>query len=70
MNNSSRSTVVLKFGSRLLTNGTAELDTERMATVARAVAASGDRDVVIVSSGAVAAGFPSSRACDAADPDR
>ncbi|MCH1571232.1 MAG: glutamate 5-kinase [Longimicrobiales bacterium] len=57
MNNSSRSTVVLKFGSRLLTNGTAELDTERMATVARAVAASGDRDVVIVSSGAVAAGF-------------
>lgn len=57
MNNSSPKTVVLKFGSRLLTNGTAELDTERMASVARAVAASEDRNVVIVSSGAVAAGF-------------
>jgi len=57
MNNSSPKSVVLKFGSRLLTNGTAELDTERMATVARAVAACGDQDVVIVSSGAVAAGF-------------
>ena len=57
INNSSPKSVVLKFGSRLLTNGTAELDTERMATVARAVAACGDQDVVIVSSGAVAAGF-------------
>jgi len=57
MNNEPPNTVVLKFGSRLLTNGTAELDTERMASVARAVAACGDRNVVIVSSGAVAAGF-------------
>ena len=57
MNISSPKTVVLKFGSRLLTNGTAELDTERMASVARAVAACADRNVVIVSSGAVAAGF-------------
>ena len=57
MNNSSPKTVVLKFGSSLLTSGSEELDTEQMATVARTVAASGERNVVIVSSGAVAAGF-------------
>lgn len=57
MNISSPGTVVLKFGSRLLTNGTSELDTDRMASVARAVANHADQNVVIVSSGAVAAGF-------------
>ena len=57
MNNKPPKTVVLKFGSRLLTGGTAELDTEQMAAVARTVAASGERNVVIVSSGAVAAGY-------------
>lgn len=49
--------IVLKFGSRLLTGGTARLDPSRMAQVARAVASVRDRQVVIVSSGAVAAGF-------------
>jgi glutamate 5-kinase len=49
--------IVLKFGSRLLTGGTARLDPSRMAQVARAVAAARRRQVVIVSSGAVAAGF-------------
>ena len=49
--------VVLKFGSRLLTGGTTTLDPERMRTVARVVAAAEGTQVVIVSSGAVAAGF-------------
>jgi glutamate 5-kinase len=49
--------VVLKFGSRLLTGNTTELDPERMAAVARAVAAESATEVVIVSSGAIAAGF-------------
>jgi len=49
--------VVLKFGSRLLTGSAAELDPGRMAAVARAVAAEPTTEVVIVSSGAIAAGF-------------
>ena len=49
--------LVLKVGSRLLTGGTARLDPERMAQVARAVAGRPGRQIVIVSSGAVAAGF-------------
>lgn len=57
MNISPPKTIVLKFGSRLLTNGSTELDTERMASVARAVAACRAQSVVIVSSGAVAAGL-------------
>ncbi|MDX1494638.1 MAG: glutamate 5-kinase [Longimicrobiales bacterium] len=51
-------TVVLKFGSRLLTGGTARLDPDRMRAVARAVSAAEGVQTVIVSSGAVAAGFP------------
>jgi glutamate 5-kinase len=49
--------VVLKFGSRLLTGDTTVLDPGRMASVARAVAAEPDTEVLIVSSGAIAAGF-------------
>ena len=49
--------VVLKFGSRLLTGNTTVLDPARMASVARAVAAEPSTEVVIVSSGAIAAGF-------------
>ena len=49
--------IVLKLGSRLLTGGTTSLDPARMARVARAVAAERTSEVVIVSSGAVAAGF-------------
>jgi glutamate 5-kinase len=49
--------VVLKFGSRLLTGNTTELDPGRMEAVARAVAAEPATEVVIVSSGAIAAGF-------------
>ena len=49
--------VVLKFGSRLLTGNTTVLDPLRMASVARAVAAEPQTEVVIVSSGAIAAGF-------------
>jgi glutamate 5-kinase len=49
--------VVLKFGSRLLTGGTTELDPDLMLTVARSVSNATDTEVVIVSSGAVAAGF-------------
>lgn len=49
--------VVLKFGSRLLTGNTTTLDPSRMASVARAVAAEPNTEVVIVSSGAIAAGF-------------
>jgi glutamate 5-kinase len=49
--------VVLKFGSRLLTGGTYELDPKRMASVARAVAAEPNTEALIVSSGAIAAGF-------------
>jgi len=52
-----RRRVVLKFGSRLLTGGTTQLDPERMLSVARSVAAAQNTEVVIVSSGAVAAGF-------------
>ena len=50
--------VVLKFGSRLLTGGGTGLDPERMEAVVQAIARTPGRDVVIVSSGAVAAGFP------------
>jgi glutamate 5-kinase len=53
----SRRRVVLKFGSRLLTGNTTVLDPERMAAIARAVAAEPSTEVVIVSSGAIAAGF-------------
>jgi glutamate 5-kinase len=49
--------VVLKLGSRLLTAGTTELDPARMAMVAEAVAETPQAEVVIVTSGAVAAGF-------------
>lgn len=52
-----RRRVVLKFGSRLLTGGTTRLDPSRMRAIARAVAAARDVEVVVVSSGAVAAGF-------------
>jgi len=53
-----RRRVVLKFGSRLLTGGSTTLDPERLASVARAIAAAPGQEVVIVSSGAVAAGWP------------
>lgn len=53
----SKRRVVLKFGSRLLTGNTTVLDPHRMAAVARAVAAEPSTEVVIVSSGAIAAGF-------------
>ena len=49
--------VVLKLGSRILTGGTTDLDPRRMARVAEAVAGEMGADVVIVSSGAIAAGF-------------
>jgi glutamate 5-kinase len=49
--------IVLKLGSRLLTGGTTSLDPTRMARVARAVAEQEHTEVVIVSSGAIAAGF-------------
>lgn len=55
----SRRRVVLKFGSRLLTGDTTTLDPDRMRSVARAVAAEPTTEVVIVSSGAIAAGFRS-----------
>jgi len=51
------SRVVLKFGSRLLTGGSPSLDPERIRTIASAVASAPEVQVVIVSSGAVAAGF-------------
>ena len=53
----SKRRVVLKFGSRLLTGNTTTLDPMRMASVARAVAAEPNTEVLIVSSGAIAAGF-------------
>lgn len=53
----SKRRVVLKLGSRLLTGNTTVLDPERMSAVARAVAAEPSTEVVIVSSGAIAAGF-------------
>ena len=49
--------VVLKFGSRLLTAGSLELDPKRMSAIARAVASAEGVQIVVVSSGAVAAGF-------------
>jgi glutamate 5-kinase len=49
--------VVLKFGSRLLTGNTTTLDPARLRSVARAVAAQPSTEVVIVSSGAIAAGW-------------
>ena len=49
--------IVLKLGSRLLTGGGTKLDPARMRSVARAVAEEKDTEVVIVSSGAIAAGF-------------
>lgn len=52
-----RARIVLKFGSRLLTGGTTTLDPERMRMVASVVAEAPDVDIVIVSSGAIAAGF-------------
>jgi len=48
---------VLKFRSRLLTGGTTTLDPERMRMIAAVVAEAPDVDVVIASSGAIAAGF-------------
>jgi glutamate 5-kinase len=48
---------VLKFGSRQLTGGTTTLDPTRIAAIAQAVASQTERQIVIVSSGAVAAGF-------------
>jgi len=53
----SKRRMVLKFGSRLLTGNTTTLDPARMASVARAVAGEPNTEVVIVSSGAIAAGF-------------
>lgn len=49
----------MKLGSRLLTGGTTELNPDRMRAVAAAVADAARTDVVIVSSGAIAAGFRS-----------
>ena len=49
--------IILKFGSRLLTGGTTVLQPQHMADVAQATQAVPDREVVIVSSGAIAAGF-------------
>ena len=49
--------VVLKLGSRTLTAGGAELCAETLARVAASVTSATDVEVVIVSSGAVAAGF-------------
>ncbi len=49
--------VVLKLGSRTLTAGGTELCTKALARVATAVAHATETEVVIVSSGAVAAGF-------------
>ena len=49
--------VVLKLGSRTLTAGGAELCAESLARVAASVTRATDVEVVIVSSGAVAAGF-------------
>lgn len=49
--------IVLKFGSRLLTGGSTRLDPARMRAIAQAVAAADRIQIVIVSSGAVAAGF-------------
>ena len=49
--------VVLKLGSRTLTAGGAELCAETLARVAASVTRATDVEVVIVSSGAVAAGF-------------
>ncbi|MDT8341787.1 MAG: glutamate 5-kinase [Longimicrobiales bacterium] len=52
-----RRRVVLKLGSRLLTDGAPDLDPGRMSMIARQVAAAPDAEVVLVTSGAVAAGF-------------
>ena len=49
--------VVLKLGSRTLTSGGAELCADTLARVAASVTSATDIEVVIVSSGAVAAGF-------------
>jgi len=52
-----RRRIVVKLGSRLVTGGTTRIDVERLASVARAVAEDPSTEVVIVTSGAVAAGF-------------
>lgn len=52
-----RERVILKLGSRLLTGGSTTLDPEQMRRVAEVVAGAPESDVVIVSSGAIAAGF-------------
>tara|TARA_Y100000590_G_scaffold465364_1_gene637468 strand:- start:6245 stop:7399 length:1155 start_codon:yes stop_codon:yes gene_type:complete len=49
--------VVLKIGSRILTDGKGELCPERFPPIAKSVIDALDIDTVIVSSGAVAAGF-------------
>lgn len=49
--------IVLKLGSRILTEGTTRLSRDRFAQVASAVAAAPEVEIVIVSSGAIAAGF-------------
>lgn len=52
-----RRRIVLKLGSRLLTGGTQTLVPERVALFVDAVAAHRDTETVIVSSGAIAAGY-------------
>tara|TARA_B110001454_G_scaffold216260_1_gene239205 strand:+ start:2687 stop:3862 length:1176 start_codon:yes stop_codon:yes gene_type:complete len=54
-----RQRVVLKLGSSLLTGGNNELDYSYLERVAQAIASEPSTDVVIVSSGSVAAGFKS-----------
>ena len=49
--------IVLKLGSRILTEGSTKLSRDRFMQVASAVAAAPDVEIVIVSSGAIAAGF-------------
>ena len=49
--------VVLKIGSRILTDGKGGLCPERFPPIAKSVIDASDIDTVIVSSGAVAAGF-------------
>lgn len=56
---SRRRRVVLKLGSRLLTGGSPSLLPDRIAMYAAAVARNRDVETVIVSSGAVAAGYSS-----------
>jgi glutamate 5-kinase len=54
-----RSRIVLKLGSRVLTGGSGAILPERIRMYAAAIAANRDVETVLVSSGAVAAGYPS-----------